>query len=183
MAEEQGTQNDRVQYTEQELKEKSAAFDQRFGENAVGRPIDVELIKSTNEFLERAGDRAVAERAADLAQRQEWRGDYERRQEWNGLIEGGKVSANAQERSLQDLKPPAELTKQEIVGEARELHAHFQQLMERFDQAPAAQRAEIRDEMKPVVIRENELREEYTGRVKAEMSQDRVPEQSIGYGR
>jgi hypothetical protein len=41
--------------------------------------------------------------------------------------------------------------------------------------------------MKPLVTRENELREEYTGRVKAEVSrevsQDRVPEVSMGYGR
>jgi len=140
-------------------------------------------LKSTNEFIARAGDQAVAERAADIAQRQEWRGDYERRQEWNGLIEGGSVSANGQERSVQDLKPPAELTKQEIVTEARDLHAHFQQLLGRFDQAPAGQRAEIREEMKPLVTRENELREEYTGRLKAELSQDRVPEQNIGYGR
>jgi hypothetical protein len=145
--------------------------------------IDAELVKSTNEFLVRAGDGAVAERAADIAQRQEVRGDYERRQEWNGLIEGGSVSVNGQERSVQDLKPPVELTKQEIVSEARELHAHFQQLMDRFDQAPAGQKAEIREEMKPVVTRDNELREEYTGRVKAELSQDRVPEQNIGFAR
>ena len=88
---------------------------------------------------------------------------------------------------MQDLKPPAEMTKAEIVTEAREIHAHFAQLMERFEQTPpGAQREEIREEMKPLVTRENELREEYTGRAKAEMSpaelsQDRVPQQSIGY--
>jgi hypothetical protein len=86
-------------------------------------------------------------------------------------------------------KAPAEMTKPEIVTEARELHAHFQQLMDRFEQAPAGpQRMELREEMKPLVTRENELRDEYTGRVKAEMSvsqfgQDRIPEISVGYGR
>jgi hypothetical protein len=138
--------------------------------------------------MERAGERAVAERAAEQAQRQEWRAAHERRQEWRGLIEAGSVSANGQERSIQDLKPPAEMTKPEIVVEARELHAHFQQLYERFEQAAGSERAQLREEMKPLVTRENELREEYTGRGKAKMSvsqlsQDRVPEQSIGYAR
>jgi hypothetical protein len=211
MADEQNTQNGRVEYSEQELRERAAAFDQRFGSNAAellnGKPgVDRELIDRTNEFLHRAGDRAAQDRVVEQIERQEYReraavsggwvpggasdeqrqelrADYQRRQDWNGLIEGGSVSASAQERSLQDLKPPAELTKREIVTEARELHAHFQQLMERFEQAPAGQKAEIRDEMKPLVTRENELREEYTGRVKAEISQDRVPEQSIGFGR
>ena len=121
-------------------------------------------------------------------QRQEWRADWERRQEWNGLIEGGSVSTNPQERSIQDLKPPNELTKQEIVTEARELHAHFSEMMSRFETMQSGpERAQLRDEMKPLVTRENELREEYTGRVKAEVSrevsQDRVPEVSMGYGR
>jgi hypothetical protein len=81
------------------------------------------------------------------------------------------------------------MTKPEIVTEAREIHAHFTQLMERFEGTPSGpERSQLREEMKPLVIRENELREEYTGRMKAEMnpvelSQDRVPEQSIGYAR
>ena len=80
------------------------------------------------------------------------------------------------------------MTKQEIVTEARELHAHFSEMMSRFEtMQPGPERAQLREEMKPLAIRENELREEYTGRVKAEVSrevsQDRVPEQSIGYGR
>jgi len=34
-----------------------------------------------------------------------------------------------------------------------------------------------------VVDREHELRKEFMGRLDPEMKQDRVPEQSIGYGR
>jgi hypothetical protein len=212
MANEQGTQNGRVEYTEEELREKSAAFDQRFGNSAAellngGRPVDRELIDSTNEFLRRAADRAGLDRALELQerqqfreaaavhggwvpggateeQRQELRADYQQREEWNGIIEGGSVAAKAPERSIQDVKPPSEMTKPEIVAEARDLHAHFKELMQRFEQTPAGpERSHLRDEMKPLVLRENELREEYTGRVKAEMTQDRVPEQSIGYGR
>ena len=68
------------------------------------------------------------------------------------------------------------------------MHARFSGMMERWDEMPAGrQRDELREEMKPLVLRENELREEYTGRMKAaEISrdlEDRVPEQSIGYGR
>ena len=37
----------------------------------------------------------------------------------------------------QRLKPPNELSNQEIVSEARELHSHFQQLSEQYSQAPA----------------------------------------------
>jgi hypothetical protein len=172
--------------------------------------LDRELVDRTNDMLQRAGDRAEQDRTIEQrntqefreqaavsggwmpggatdAQREELHGDWQRRQEWNGMIEGGSVAANAPERSVQDLKPPAEMTKPEIVTEAREIHAHFVQLMERFESTPAgSQREEIRQEMKPLVTRENELREEYTGRVKAEMSpaelsQDRVPQQSISY--
>ena len=188
----------RPAYTEAELREKAAAFDQRFGNsaseflNGAERPVDRELIDSTNEFVRRAADRAGVDRALDLQvpggasdeQRQELRADYQRRREWNGLIDGGSVAAKAPERSIQDLKSPSEMTKPEIVAEARDLHAHFTELMQRFEQTPAGpERSHLRDEMKPLVLRENELREEYTGRVKAEMTQDRVPEQSIGYGR
>jgi len=173
---------------------------------------EAELVDRTNQLLQRAGDQAVEDRAVERQQRQEYResaayhggwvpggaseeqrqelrGDYERRQQWNGLIESGTASANASARSIEDMKPPAEMTEPEIVTEARDIHAHFTQLMERFEGTPSGpERSQIREEMKPLVIRENELREEYTGRVKAEMSpvelsQDRVPEQSIGYAR
>jgi hypothetical protein len=215
MAEEQ-TQNNRVQYTEQELRERAAAFDQRFGNNAYellnGRPsIDPAEIQRTNEFIERAGDRAVEERTvqqqqtqetreraavsvgwvpggATDAQRDELRADWQRRQEWNATIEGGSVPANAPERGIETLRPPAEMTKPEIVTEARDIHAQFVQMMERYEQTSGTERSQLREEMKPLVTRENELREKYTGRVKVEMSpnqlsQDQVPEQSIGYGR
>lgn len=89
----------------------------------------------------------------------------------------------AQERTMQDLKPVAQLSNREIVAEARDLHAHFQQLAERYAQASASQRAEIREEMQPLVNRERELREEFTGRVNPELSRDRVPEQQIAFGR
>ncbi len=89
----------------------------------------------------------------------------------------------AQERAMRDLKPVAQLSKREIVSEARDLHAHFQQLSERYQQAPKIQRAEIRDEMQPIVNRERELRQEFTGRVNPEISRDRVPEQQISLSR
>ena len=77
------------------------------------------------------------------------------------------------------------MTKQEIVAEARELHAQFSDKMSRWEQmSPGPQKTELREEMKPLVTRENELRDEYTGRVKAEVSRevghDQVPEMSIG---
>jgi hypothetical protein len=89
----------------------------------------------------------------------------------------------AQERTVQDLKPVAQLSNREIVAEARDLHAHFQQLAERYAQAQATQRAEIRQEMLPLVNRERELREEFTGRVNPELTRDRAPEQQIAFGR
>ena len=81
MAEEQGTQNGRVEFTEQELREKAAAFDQRYGSNALEyvreKPIDAELVKSTNELLQRAGERAVADHAAERQWREEQRPAFE----------------------------------------------------------------------------------------------------------
>jgi len=149
--------------------------------------IDPELARSTNEFLHRAGELAEADRAAREAQRREWRGERERRREWNAMIDGGQVAANGHERSVRDLRPASEMTKEKIVGEARELHAHCKQLHDRFETSNGPEKLRIREEMKPLVTRENELREEYTGRVKAEVSrevcQDRVPEVGVGYGR
>lgn len=92
-------------------------------------------------------------------------------------------SGLAQERTVQDLKPVAQLSNREIIAEARDLHAHFRQLAERYAQAQVTQRAEIREEMQPLVNRERELREEFTGRVNPELSRDRVPEQQIVFGR
>ena len=112
MAEEQGTQNNRADLTEQQLQERSAEFDRKFGS--------------------------------------------------------------------QEVKPASQLSTPEIVAEARELHAHFNDLKERFEQAPATQRSEIREEMQPLVNRERELRQEYTGRLGPELTQDRVPDLSYG---
>jgi hypothetical protein len=91
--------------------------------------------------------------------------------------------AENNENVSRELKPAAQLSDREIVTEAREIHANFRRLSERFEQAPAAQRAEIREEMAPLVDRERELRQEAAGRLKPELSQDRVPEQQMGYGR
>ena len=88
---------------------------------------------------------------------------------------------NGGERVTQ-VKPAAELSTQEIVKEARGLHEQFQQLTERYETAPPQQRAEIRQEMAPVVERERELREEFTGRLSPEVSRDRAPQQQIGVG-
>ena len=63
------------------------------------------------------------------------------------------------------------------------MHAHYEQLKERYEQASRSERPEIREEMTPVVDRERELRQEYAGRLKPELTQDRVPEQDIGYSR
>ncbi len=241
------------EYSEQELREKAAAFDKRFGNNAYeflngreqqieaqtyrlsakttdGKEIEQTVAASNLDVAARQGWDVIKERdqagvqiaSARLEwdskqggpqveylydrkqgietyrpegitlsnervldrgdeQRQEFRGDWQRRQEWNGLIEGGSVSTNQQERSIQELKPPNELTRQEIVTEARELHAHFSEMMTRYEtMQPGPERAQLREEMKPLALRENELREEHTGRVKAEVSrevsQDRVPE-------
>lgn len=81
------------------------------------------------------------------------------------------------------VKPPAQLSDKELVTEAREIHAQFQQLAARFEQAPANQRAEIREEMAPLVNRERELRQEFTGRVSPELTRDRVPEQQMAFSR
>lgn len=78
-------------------------------------------------------------------------------------------------------RPAAQLSNKEIVSEARELHSRFHQLAEKFEQAPANQKAEIREQMTPLVNRENELRQEFTGRLNPELKQDRVPEQQISY--
>jgi hypothetical protein len=82
----------------------------------------------------------------------------------------------------QRLKPTNQLTNREIVAEARELHSHFKELSQQYDQAPTPQRAHLREEMEPLVNRERDLRQEYTGRATQELGLDRVPEQ-IGYSR
>jgi len=80
-------------------------------------------------------------------------------------------------------KVAVEMTSAEIAKEARQLHGRFQQLSARYEGASGEQRAQIREQMQPVVEREHELRKEFMGRLNPEVKQDRVPEQSIGYGR
>ena len=94
----------------------------------------------------------------------------------------GREAAMRERSVVQDMKPAAQLSDTEIVKEARGLHAHFQRLVERFEQAPPPQRAEIREEMAPLVNRERELRQEFTGRLNPELTQD-VPEQQISFSR
>jgi hypothetical protein len=81
------------------------------------------------------------------------------------------------------LKPAHQLTSQEIVAEARELHSHFKQLSEQYNQASAVQRPQLREEMEPLVDRERALRQEYTGRATQELRIDRPPEQQLEYSR
>jgi len=190
MAEEQGTQNGRVEFTQEELRDKSAAFNQKYGSNVLDyvreRPIDAELVRSTNDVLERAGNRAVADRAAEQEWREEPRPAFEaaaRAGAWAPDWVGAGVPGNANERSVQDLKPAAQMSSQEIVAEVRGAHDQFQKLSEEFATASPDRRAELRQEMQPLVNRERELRQEFTGRLSPELTQDRVPEQQIAFGR
>jgi hypothetical protein len=247
--------------------------------------IDAELVESTNQFLQRAADRADDDRREELAERQlvreqsavagGWipgvatdaqrenlRADHARRQEWNGLIVGGSVAAGLKERfadvlnaggevqfqSLRDdpryhdlilnkdgfgertdplydfrwpltdegalqrwpvaamaagtghfapsicvpedhrlvekpavlgtPKPPSQLSKDELVKEARVTRALLEdiggslqsaELLAKVDSTDvAAARLELRDKMKPLALRENALRDEYLGRLRAE---------------
>jgi hypothetical protein len=92
------------------------------------------------------------------------------------------IDMELNELSVRDLKPVAQLSNQEIVAEARDLHTHFDQLRERYEQTPVSQRGAIREEMQPVVDRERELRQEFAGR-NPELTRDRALEQEISYSR
>ena len=83
----------------------------------------------------------------------------------------------------QSVRPANQLNNQEIVNEVRELHSQFRELAEQYTNASPVQRPEIREQMEPLVNRENELRQEYTGRASQEMKQDRVPELQIEFSR
>ena len=148
--------------------------------------VDTELVRSTNELLQRAGNRAVADRAAEQLWREAHRPAFEaavRQGGWAPDWVGAGVPANANERSVQDLKPTAQMSNQEIVSEVRGAHEQFQKLSEEFATASADRRAELRQEMQPLVNRERELRQEFTGRLSPELTQDRVPEQQIAFSR
>ena len=188
----------RIPFTEQELAERAAEFDLWFGTSAaagIGGQDRTELIESTKEFLMRAAERAAEDRQAELEQRQivresgafhggwvpgdpteeqrkQLREDYLRRQEWNELIEQKSVDEPRQ-------KPITELTREEIVGEARLVHAQLAHLNERLEKSEGAERAQIREDMKPFAKRENELRDEYLSRRKAEALGEPSREQTI----
>ena len=123
------------------------------------------------------------------AQRQKLRGDHARRQEWRELMAVDTAAAGTagmaetgQNMTERDLalraaefdrwfavqRPVTELTKEEIVIEARQIHASLEEMGGRLDTLESAERLELRDQMKPLAVRENALRDEYLGRVKAE---------------
>ncbi|HEX4166651.1 MAG TPA: hypothetical protein VHZ55_14380 [Bryobacteraceae bacterium] len=107
--------------------------------------------------------------------------DYER---VKAEEEYGVVISDRLDRSQQKgMKPVNQLTNQEIVAEARELHSHFKQLSDEYRDSPATQRAHLREEMEPLVDRERALRQEYTGRAAQQLSVDRVPEQHFAFSR
>ena len=188
----------RIPFSEQELAERAAEFDKWFGITPSvddGSEDRRELIERTKEFLTRAAESAAEDREAELEQRQiiresaafhggwvpgnpteeqrqQLREDYVRRQEWNELIE--KASAEEAQH-----KPITEMTGEEIVSEARRAHAQMAQLSERLEKAEGTERAQIREEMKPFAKRENELREEYLSRRKAEALGEPSREQTI----
>lgn len=85
----------------------------------------------------------------------------------------------------QNLKPAAQLTNEELRTEDRALHNRYEQLAQRYEQAPAQERAEIRQEMQPIVNREREIRNEFKDRLAPEVAvtDDRVPQPQIAYAR
>ncbi len=101
---------------------------------------------------------------------------------------GVGVDADMRERTTERTQAPAnQLSNAEIVSEVHGLHAQFEQLSERYNSAPASEREQLRGEMKPVVERENSLREAYAGRatqeVNQEVNRDRAHEAEIGFSR
>jgi hypothetical protein len=128
------------------------------------------------QFMQRTIGQVESDQVAQRAWREEHRPAFE---------VAAREGAWAPDWAKRDLKPAPEMTNKEIVSEARELHAQFEQLKGKYEKAPVSQRTEIREEMAPVVNRENELRQEYTERVGADMKPeiklDRVPQTQISY--
>ena len=83
----------------------------------------------------------------------------------------------------QNLKPASELQPDQVRAESKALHDRFETLKSEYKTASPEQKAELRQEMQPIVDRERELRNANAGSVKPEMTQDRVPAQDIGYSR
>lgn len=100
-----------------------------------------------------------------------------------GYAQERKENAERLVQGWQHRPPASQMDRKEIIAETRTLHEHYEVLAERYQEAPPAQRAEIREEMKPIVARERELRQEFTGRMNPELTQDRVPTQEVGLSR
>jgi len=98
-----------------------------------------------------------------------------------GASNSKKETVMADENVSRELKPAGQLSDKKIVTESRDLHARYEVLLEQYRTAPANQRPEIRQEIEPLVAREQEIRQEAQGRMAAQVSQDRVPE--ISYSR
>ena len=153
----------------EEQMQLAAQFEQRYGQTAQvtakqaleGETFDAELVNSANQFLQRAADRADDDRAEDLSRKQ--------KQEWNGLVVGGTATPGAIAVSS---RAASELTKDEIVTEGRGLRTRLDGLAAKLDSALDSseheERMKIRDEMKPLAKGENELRDEYFERDRAE---------------
>ena len=87
----------------------------------------------------------------------DFRLDQERRREWNALLEERAAAPEA----AKELKGLVDMTPQELVDEARQQHAQFLHLHERFEKAETDERLQLREQMKPIALRENELRDRY----------------------
>jgi hypothetical protein len=87
----------------------------------------------------------------------DFRLDQERRREWNALLEERATAPEA----AKELKGLVDMTLQELVDEARQQHAQFLHLHERFEKAETDERLQLREQMKPIALRENELRDRY----------------------
>jgi|GEM_PF-4636615 len=66
-----------------------------------------------------------------------------------------------------------EMSNRQILSEVSNLHNAFQQLSARYEKAGTLEeRAALRDQMRPIVNREGELREGYLGRITQEIRRD-----------
>ncbi len=101
--------------------------------------------------------KSVKPGAAERVTASDFRLDQERRREWNTLLEERAAAPVA----AKELKAVVEMTPQELVDEARHQHAHFMQLHERFEKAEGDKQLQLREQMKPIALRENELRDRY----------------------
>jgi len=102
--------------------------------------------------------------AAEQVSPSDVRLDHERRREWDALIEGGSATAgvvDTADGAYSALVPVSQLTRDEVVVEARDIHARLEEMSNRLDGVEGEERLKLRDEMKPLALRENELRDRY----------------------